>query len=274
MGNTLRAGLDWFSASRADGPGGWEWAMKGIHAINAIGDMGHELRAHSQQGYQGIRAGGRFVGSRHDGYFVQITGHHADEYFSELMCEECNVTRIDYQVTVQYDDMPTELGEEVYNASRVYASSLPESKRWKTYRFEGDDGGYSAYIGSTGSKQRACVYNKDKQANTPEYERCWRFEVRYRHELAHKWAIDCLNATAARPDYVLEVVASWMQSRGIYRAEFGEYGERPLARVSARTTDVERKLDWLRRQVAPSVKWLQSRTDSSTIMAALGLTEL
>lgn len=273
MTETRRAGLDWYSATRPEGPGAWEWMMRGVRAINSIAADGNQVQARSLNGYQGIAAGACFAGSREDGYFVQMSGHYADIYFSELYDSDVQCTRVDYQVTVQYDDMPTQLGEECYYASVRHTDNLPEAKRWKTYRFSGSDGGFSCYIGGVSSDHRACIYNKDKQANTPEFERCWRFEVRFRGERAAKWAAFAAYQSLPRADVVLEVVSSWLSARGVDIPALGRGELATVPRAAARRPDTAVKLKWLHSQVAPSVRWLLEREDRATILAALGLAD-
>jgi len=269
----IRAGLDWFSASRADGPGAWEWCLNGIHALNTIAEEGNEVRAGTLQGYAGIWVGGSFCGSRHDGYFVQVSGKHADEWFSTLYDSECSVTRIDLQVTVQYDEYDHTIGGQCYDDSERYALSLPEARRWKQSTVTSSDGGYTVYIGAAGAKARACIYNKDREARTDDYARCWRYEVRYRGEMADKWSEHLSSSTRPREYEVLEQVRAWLINRGIYRSELGDLGDAALPRLSARKTDVDRKLAWLKTQVAPSIAYLQTRVERSIILLALGLAE-
>lgn len=269
----IRAGVDWLSLTRVDGPGAWEWAMKGIHAVNTIADEGNEVKARNLQGYQGVGCGGSFVGTRHDGYLVQVSGKHADIWFDELYDSECHVTRIDMQVTVQYDTYDDKIGEMCYDSSVMYAQSLPEPRRWKQYFIRGSDGGYSAYIGANSAKQRACIYNKDRESREEDYQRCWRYEVRFRDELADKWSKMVNNAATSRELFILDSVNSWLISRGIYRFELGAVGETVMPKISTRSTDVETKLRWFREQVRPSVQWLADRVDRGVILEALGVTE-
>lgn len=269
----IRAGIDWFSASMADGPGAWEWCMKGIHALNTIELDGNEVKARSLNGYSGISAGGSFVGTRHDGYFVQISGKYADDWFDELFHPEMHTTRLDIQATVQYDEYLPNKGKECYDASNLYRASLPETKQWVPYFIEGADGSYSAYLGAASSKQRACIYNKDRQSRDSNYLRSWRYEVRFRNELAHRWSHIVHNSTAARAQTCLDSVRSWLISRGVYLDELGGGSVLVLPKIQTRPSDIDTKLNWLRVQVAPSISWLLERTARATIIRALGLAE-
>lgn len=269
----IRAGIDWFSASRADGPGSWEWAMKGIHAINSIADQGNELKARCLNGYQGVSAGGSFVGTRYDGYFVQVTSHHADVWFDELYCEECSPTRVDIQATVLYDEYMDDIGAQCYVQSANYAELQPTNKRWRVYRLEGTDEGYTCYVGASSAQQRACIYNKDRESKDPNFRNAWRYEVRFRGEYASKWALLLSDRSAVREAHILEAVATWLASRGITRGELGDSEGIVLPKIATRRTDVERRLEWIRTQVRPSIKWLQDRVERDTLLVALGLAE-
>lgn len=270
---TLRAGIDWFSGSMPDGEGAWEWAMQGIHAMNTIAAGGDKLEPRSLMGYQGVSVAGCFVGTRHDGYYIQLSSHHANEWFNDIYREEMHVTRLDIQVTAQFDTMPLKMGEECYNASTAYSDGLPVNKRWKVYRFEGSDGGYTTYIGSPRSRERGAIYNKEAQSSTDEYLRSWRYEVRYRDELARKWAELLYRGIMPRESAILAGVDTWLRSRGIHLDFLHGPGAIALPKVRSQRTDVERRLRWLREQVAPSVRWLLETQDRDTILLALGLIE-
>lgn len=268
---TIRAGIDWYSATYADSEKAWLWAMRGIHAINEIGEKGERLKPRSLNGYSGISAGGSFAGSREDGYFVQVSGKYADDYFDELYNNQVQVTRIDIQCTVQFDVMPDQLGKDAYNGSSSYCEYIPLARRWTCYEYAGSDGGYTCYIGSPSSPQRASIYNKEAQSEEPQYSRCWRFEVRFRGDLADRWAKLLSGTSMPRNQSIRMGIDQWLCDRGLcYRFLHGN-DVLTLPKVKTRDTDVERKIKWLRSQVAPSILWLSERVSVVELLQALGL---
>jgi DNA relaxase NicK len=271
MGTTCRAGIDWFSASYEEGDGAFEWAMKGMHALTTIAEEGYEVKQRNMMGYEGTSVANHFVGTRHDGYYIQITGHHANDYFSTLFDDNCTPTRIDIQVTVQFDEMPNELGKGVYDAVRTRIADLPGQRQFKAYEYSGTDGGYTVYIGAASSANRGLVYNKDREAGTEEYERCWRFEVRFRREYARKWAYLLRDSDRTRENAILAGTASWFDERGVNIYQYVGDTSVLLPKVASRHTDVDVKLKWLKSQVAPSIRWLKEHGYEEEALVALGL---
>lgn len=269
---TVRPGVDWLTMTLPEADGSWDWVLGAIHILNDIGKAGNGIKPASMQGYQGSRCGGSFVGTRHDGYMAQISGKDADDAFDPLWNAEAHYTRLDLQVTIQYDTERPNQGDICYEHCTRHIDNLPPSKRPKVYRTTSNDGGYSLYIGAPSSNNRCCIYNKAKEAQTKQYERCWRYEIRVRGELADKWAMVLHSATGARTDSILAMVHTWLTGRGIYLPELDHaVPVTILPKESTRRSDVDTKLNWLKTQVAPSLEWLRGYVDNSVIMQALGM---
>jgi Replication initiation factor len=255
----MTAGIDWLSCSLAAGAENEaQWVRQCQEAIEIIAKEGYQLQARGLLGYRGLAAGNCFIGARDDGSYLQLTGYHANRWFHRLYRADLHVSRIDIQVTVQYETEVVTIAKEAYAATNLDNNSLPENRRRKSFIIIGSDGGDTCYIGAPSSDQRGRIYNKARQSGERAFDRCWRYEVLYRNDLAGQ----CANSIAAAPKEqearLLALVCLWYIRRGVDPGFSADMGNLALPKPRTLPTEVERKLEWIRRQVMPSIRWLRS----------------
>ena len=270
----VRAGIDWISASlRAEAPDRWVWANSCAQVVMAIAENGYAVSDRGLLGYRGIAAGNCFAGNREDGSYVQLSGAHAQTHLAAILRGDLHVSRVDLAVTVRFRVMPSALGEVLHRAAvEAVQSHTHQLRRRRIYYMSGNDGGYTLYIGSPASEQRARIYNKEIQSDTPEYERCWRFEVVYKNELA----MEILEQVSAMPiNHVPQLcsvlVWQWCALRGI-PCPWNAAGDDYVLPISKTTpSDAAKKLQWVAKQVRPAVRWLIENGYRADLLDALGL---
>lgn len=266
----IQSGIDWLSLTAPrEMPGLSNWKGACTRAIGEIAKQGYVLETRKMQGYEGISAGNCFFGEREDGFFCQLTGFHANDWFEQCYHPKCNVPRIDLQFTAKFDVMPANIAKKGYHDATLANSGLPVTRRRKMYIIVGSDGGDTLYIGSPSSEQRGRLYNKAVQSELPEYARSWRYEVVLRNELARNCAQQLPRASVERADYVLTLVCAWYEVRGVDCGLYHTGEKPPLPLQRALPTDVERKLDWLNSQVKPTIRYLCSLGFRDTLLREL-----
>ncbi len=219
-------------------------------------------------------SGGCFYGKRDDSRYIQLAGHYAQQFYRKIARPELNISRLDMAVTVKFREMPRQLGEQAYALAVEADRSLSSGRHRKIWYMSGADGGYTLYIGAPTSDQRARIYNKEVQSDTPEYAKCWRYEVVLRNKLA---AQQFESITAVSEVYAAIIVSSvcwsWFLVRGVIVpwTNDTQIEIRPIEVKSP--SDATKKLLWLSAQVKPSVLWLIEQGYRDEMLNALGLAE-
>lgn len=268
----IYAGVDWISCTLPhDAHYQATWSNTCLRIIEGLVKGGEKGEYRKLNGYDGMMAGGCFYGFREDSAYCQLAGHYAADNLDAIWRDDLHVSRVDVQATVRYRTMPSNLGPLLYRESTEANATLPVARRRRIWYMSGNDGGYTLYIGSPKSDQRARIYNKAVQAEKPEYVRCWRFEVEGRNQYAQAWIRKIVEQSTLRPQYCAQLVLSWLLLRGV-DCEWGRYVPLlTLPLIKELPTDAEKRLKWLTEQVRPAVAWLVANGFEKQVMEALDL---
>lgn len=268
----IYAGVDWLSCTLPSGSSDEDtWHLGCIHTIKEVERGGEILKAGRLNGYDGWRVGGSFFGYRHDGAYLQLSGHRASDFLDTILRDDLHISRIDIQTTVKYRVYAPGVGTAVLKSSIDANGALPKARQRKIWYMAGNDGGYTCYIGAPTSEQRAKVYNKAVQSSDPLYDRCWRWEVTAKNAYAGEWFKAVTIQADKRPQVCASIVASWFALRGA-KPEWSAYVPlitMPL--IKEIPTDADRRLRWLKEQVKPAYQWLVENGFASEANEALGI---
>lgn len=222
---------------------------------------GNRIKPQGAQGYQGYKCGSFFIGKRHDGWMVQMSGDVAYTNYLALHDKVSHVARLDAQVTVKLKN------EQYALARNVYLQAVRHRQKHKTklkvYRIEEYAGGYTTYLGSPKSELRARCYNKHAESKDEYYRGCYRYEVQARNDVAG-WYNESIGGARS----------SHAQTAAIVRSYFYERGHKPVYDASSRLSyhshlapsDDGRTLVWLSTSVKRPVARL---IDSGLLIATL-----
>lgn len=268
----IRAGVDWLTMTlpRAAHEGAWWLGNMLTHLRNEVAPD-HIVKQYRLQGYDGWGSGGCFVGEREDGYMGQFSGSFADDAFYQFHRRDAHISRIDLRVDVKYVIMPQTIARKGYRDAIRANEGLPISRRRKIYLLVGSDGGDTLYLGSPTSEQRGRLYNKEVQSEDPIYSRTWRYEVVYRNDTANSIAGVLQSHEADDFDAIKTIVASWYGNRGIHTRHFGTGKIVAVPLVRTIPSDLEKRLVWLRTQVAPALRFIQEAGATNEMLEALGI---
>jgi hypothetical protein len=255
--DTVFIGVDWISATldrqELDDQ---VWLHDALHSLTEVQALGNTYKRRSLLGYDGWESGGCFIGSNDTHHYAQFAGKYANDAYHMLEHPKVHVSRIDLQITVQYDiELPKE-GRYQYARSIYHNKSLPEHRQRKIHLYAGSDGADTIYLGSPSSEQRGRLYNKAKQSGEAAYERSWRYEVVYRNEYASNVFRRLITEDTSASQFILQEVVGWYRERGVNIHNVGDGRENAIAPPRPQTSDVARKLRWVRNQVVPTIRKL------------------
>lgn len=267
---TTSVGVDWISATLGrDEIEDQTWLHDAFACLWEVQAKGNTYKRRSLLGFDGWESGGCFVGSNDTTHYAQFAGKYANDAYTSLDHPKVHISRVDVQITVQYDIELIKEGRYQYARAIHHNKSLPEHRRRKIHLYAGSDGGDTVYVGSPSSDSRGRVYNKAKQSNEQAYERSWRYEVVLRNENAVQLFRRVISADTEAPKLILSYVLNWYAERGIIVLGVvpGRYDT--IAPPKQPATDVERKLRWIKNQVIPTIRKLAELGYAEELMDAI-----
>lgn len=270
MGKIISAGCDWLTVTTGDevvmGQLGAVWWQV---MVDALADAGI-ITDTRWLGYDGQMVNGQFYGERGDGRILKLTGKYANLFAQAALKTTAHCTRIDFQVTEQLECYDALYGENQRQVALSERATM-EGRRWPKIKRRDEDGdGDTITTGARSSDKFGRLYDKERESGDDEYKRCWRWEVEYKGPHAVAYAQGLQNS---------DDVARY--SRAAVYSQYKEWGfDLPFTGGSAFdvyspvrvTGDIEKTIDWLTVQVAPSVrKLLEKGVSRETFVALFGL---
>lgn len=257
MATAVSCGVDWISATLSrEEIEHQTWLYDAIHALERVQEVGNTYKRRSLLGFDGWESAGCFVGSNDTMHYAQFAGKYANDAYTYLEHPKAHISRIDLQLTVQYDVELLREGRYQYARSIHYNKSLPEHRQRKIHLYAGSDGGDTIYLGAPSSEQRGRVYNKEKQSSDAAFEHAWRYEVVYRNHYADNVFRHVLIAASEAPAIILAEVLNWYAQRGVIVLDVGNERTSAITPPAVPRSDVARKLRWIKNQVVPTIRKL------------------
>ena len=255
--STVWSGVDWISATLGrEEIDNQTWLYDNLHALSDVQALGNTYKRRSRLGFDGWESGGCFVGSNDTLHYAQFAGKYANDAYTYVAHPKVHISRIDLQITVQYDIELNKEGRFQYARAVHHNKKLPEHRRRTINLFAGSDGSDTVYIGSPSSGQRGRIYNKAKQSSDAHYERSWRYEVVYRNEYANNVYRHILDSSSPHANVIVPNVITWYAERGVEVLDVGVRSGNPIQPPKQPHTDVARKLKWVKTQVLPTIRKL------------------
>lgn len=264
----LSAGIDWLTVTSQDDDIGHKW--QGIYHRDKLDaqKLGKVLREKDFRlmGYTGKSFdGGVKVGySPRLGWIAICSGGTANSW-RMFVGSDVNVTRIDLAITVN-------LGLEIKDVPRMYWECIQEEeKKKRTYSIiENSKGGQTLYVGSRKSSRMGRVYDKGAESGSSPPGFKYRYEVEVKKPLSGQ-IVSALSAVSnVEADVIQRTVYHFFNDRGVPPL-FREAGDRVKLETVVRVSTLDRKLQWIRSQVRPSVQELIVAGRSEELFSALGI---
>jgi hypothetical protein len=268
------AAFDYVRMTYAQGDG-YEEAQR-LYRIAARGTLaraqGGEVHERPWQayGYRGHSFGLVQMGEGAQGLILQASQWAADD-IRALGLPYNNVSRADIAITVWYDGDPGAMVKGFAQKSEG-ARGFAGAAGWRITHIEGYGNGDTTYLGARTSDIYVRIYDKGREsAEREEYRHALRYEVEYKGSAAAAVWEGAHRAAPGR-HWLAAQVLQVLRRRGVFVALPAEV---PVPAVDLRTappSDTDKRLAWLRNQVAPSIdKLVAAGVSLDEVRQALGL---
>lgn len=280
----MLAGIDYVSATTDDDGVGMSWATLFLHKVEQAGEFGPVKRYDKDlYGYQGRAAdtkiGWQFYGysPARMSYFYTASGQISQEAFLAIRSVAKRVSRVDLQITVDLPEKNDYLLEAEF--TRIRQEGLSRGRQYRLVASESSQGskGQTLYVGSRKTGKMIRIYDKGAQQGL-EAGLSYRWEVEYKDDYAKRLLdLGLRNVPSHRMIHFAEqTVVAECKEAGIitpYSKESIE-GGKAVTQIGLKETSIDRKISWLRSQVAPSLKELLECMTHQEVAEILGLVDV
>jgi len=203
------------------------------------------------------------------------SGPRSEQRLVDLWRKDCNVTRIDFQTTIWYSDNLDEIMREHYRIIDEHIKARAIKKK-RLSQIIGNDGGHTIYIGKRDSDIMLRIYKKFEESKEPKYINAIRYEMEVKHKVGRSLGEivgrKCREEMEVSPHTRGKIHANVAEQFELLSLDLPPLSASPFPTNGEQTrTDVYRKLEWLRTQVAPSIDWLEEKGYKRDALQALGL---
>lgn len=272
MTNIIEAGIDYLAMTlRGDVSDYSSWYSRCEDALSLLIDYGNVPRVGSFRGYDGIWCAGAFIGQREDGGHIHIAGSWAGKLYAQLYHSQAHYSRFDLQATAQFTTEHNTYAQDMFAVAEEYNLSRSLRNRRKLSLRQDNDGGSTLYIGSRTSEHFCRLYNKAAQSGDEFYARAWRFEVELHNDSATTAATYCFDQPGGQAKVATSTCWRYFNERGVKPPWEREDEYNAVLPRSSPRSDYDRKLAWLKDQVAPSVRLLMEQVPATIVLEALGI---
>lgn len=259
--------VDWLTMTLKRSYGRNTVAQKAYDFLEESISTGNDTGKWEQHGYTGWYCNSVRWGRREMDDILQLSGDAAGHLWQDYLPYADNVSRIDLAVTLKFDRNHKDL------IAKQFEQLKEESKHTKLTRqyskTEGLKEGYTLYVGSRSSAQFGRLYDKQAESkNATHWLNCLRWEVEFKKPLAWEVAAE-LGMTAYPEQYIYQRVYGWFADRYIYVPDLGQEKIPPL-HIPRKMLPDEKRLEWLAKQVRPTVDKLRARGYSQRLRGVLG----
>jgi hypothetical protein len=263
----LSCGVDWLTATASLDRHKWSLGKLADIWIEREARDGNTVEPWSANGYLGEKTKGISFGERADGLMLRLSGEMARKYTDAALLHVDNVSRIDFQVTVVNPNAEVDYCD----IAEACVSEDPRvaSARTQVTSIHSSNNGRTMYLGRRISERFYRIYDKTAESKGEFPNRSWRFEVEYKGNRAKNWG-DKLKGHVQTPDDVRQYVAMAFRDYGYHipvepiPTQWRDTSPRPA-------TDDFRRMDYLKRCIAPLVERLIESQGEHDVYEVLGL---
>lgn len=263
----IDCGVDWFTTTATDHDTSTLLLLKADNIRFQEEHLGFYTKPWSMCGYSGWRCGRLEFGVRADGAIVRLSSALAALEWWNLYQITWRCSRIDLQATLRCENAPE--AEILVGWSRATGFYEGRNDGPKITMWSDNDGGATLYLGKRTSGLYFRAYNKHAQSGDDFFQNCVRVELEIKGDLTQS-AIDNLLADSTVQAQLLGQLGNYMENHGLWTksllANPRSYYER---RIPAK--DSTQSLEWLARQVKPTVAKLLELGLLNEVLDSLGL---
>jgi len=264
--------VDWLTVTTDKKAVGNSWADVFASIAN---ENGYEFtKPWSFWGFEGwqtnhCRYGVRFTTEE---YILIVSSAPADLVWRDICPTARSITRVDLAVTTELEEVHPGLPQDYY---RITVPPGGPSKL-KYSLVQNSNGGQTLYVGSRHSEQFGRVYDKGaERRGTPG--KTYRYEVVLRKDVAPNLVKSLLASASvagskeALSSQITSFVWDWFDNREVVPIfeRLGDFSSH--IEVEATLTTTDRKLQWLKKSISPTVRKLMAMGRTQEVIEALSL---
>lgn len=175
----------------------------------ARGNKWHDARL---LGYEGEQCGHVFIGKRTDGYMARLSSGAADHYGLLFSPDACHCTRIDLQVTLEFEWPQPEMLRKAYEFAKV--QPVKNGRPPLYTRLENSLGGGTLYVGSRSSMRYGRIYDKGVEELSQVAGKTYRWELEVKDTLADQ-AVAMLTGGGENQRQILGILGDFFSTRAL-----------------------------------------------------------
>lgn len=265
MATSMHCGIDYIRATTREAWLAKEWADAFELVLGSYRGGGIKRINRSFLGYTGGLAGKVFLGTRSDGWMLQISGSDAHVWWNDFGPARGNVTRIDFQITAK---LALPCAVYLPDLWRKVCNTRMGKGRASTARlFSEPQGTTGISIGSRASERYFRIYDKGREQGLVDVKDLLRWEVELKGSAAKVGAY-LLESNPSLVDGVRNAVISYYESQGVTLPIKEPYEKLVIPNVT-KSPSVFTKLKWLRDDVSPTVRTLVDSVGVEAVLQAL-----
>lgn len=224
-----------------------------------------EDKAWSMHGYRGKSCHSVRVGLRDDKTILMVTGEEAARVFHVAKQVAVKYTRVDLQITLKLETPVRTWASDHYHAPNL----LGARERGKMYMsLVNSPDGDTLYTNKRTSPTFGRMYDKSRDYGGA-LGTFWRFEVEAKEETGNRMG-RLLEHLTEYEDISADYVAGWYGDRSVC-IPLGLRDKVSIPEIPSRVTGFQNTLDWLTRQVKPSINVLKQAGLLQEAEKALGI---
>lgn len=262
----IDAGVDWITSTCDDPQRARKLATRADYWLAQEVSRGNDRKPWTFSGYRGYCAGHVQTGERHDGLIVRLGGNMAQRHWLDVWTLAQRVSRLDTQYTVQFNVDPSQIITKLHTQAKRWSKKGKAPRQFSAYL--NSDGSSTLYLGSRQSEVFVRMYDKQRESRALCFQGCVRFETEWKKDRAKVVAAHLANT----PDVATECAS--LTGRVVQESGCFPYLQSEALHticVPQRLTDSQRRLEWLRTQVAPVVKALCNAGHTQDVLQCLSL---
>jgi len=272
--SVLESAIDWLSLSVAPDADGDRVEAHMASLLQREQRAGAQLRPWILAGAVGFAAGRVRYGRAKRGLILQLSGQLADDHADHLIPLAATLTRLDVAVTVKTQEPDPAHGRRQYAAAIDNYHEHPHSAR--PWQVSDGDGGHTVYLGTRNSDRLLRIYDKCAEAasrndkeQVAKYQNCWRYELELHDAYANPTALFLAGATN-RSALIEDELRRYLWSHSLHVPWDGTPNPTHPGGFRRRS-DLDSRLEWIGRTVAPTIRELVTLIGRDAVMDALGL---
>lgn len=248
----VESGVDWITLT-GDKQSSWE-AVQGMAQTLWAEQVGRGFKAFqtSRHGFALSCIAGVQYGKGKDGWMIVLSGELAQAYWMPFAAYARNVSRIDLQTTIFYEQDTLGMIEDIHK--QAWLDGSKKTRNAMTIILNGQKGD-TLYYGSRASAQFGRIYDKWRQQKySPTFKQALRFEVEFKKPLSGqvvKWMLEEM----PEAEQISAKVLNWFSDRGISCPQICTTANNAI-QYPAKETPIDKKLEWLKKTVRPVYRQL------------------